>query len=47
MMTMMMVTKRTGIITPTMTAILLLLSIGDGVVVPSVIGVAEDSTDVV
>ena len=46
MMAMTMITKRTGAITPAMTAILL-LCIGDFVVGPSVVGVAEDGTDVV
>ena len=46
-MMMMMITTRTGTITPTMTAILL-LSICDCVVVPSIIhaSVADDGTDV-
>ena len=46
MTTTMMITKRTGTITPAMTPILL-LSIDDCVIVPSVIGVAEDGNDVV
>ena len=47
MMTMMMmVTTRTKTITPAMTATLL-LSVGNCVVVPSVVGIAEDGTDVV
>ena len=42
----MMITTRTGTITPAMTPILL-LSIDDCVIVPSVIGVDEDGNDVV